>query len=497
MRLRCFNSMRSVAIFTSLLVGGCKVGPDFAAPQSTIPGSWGEISLSDETAAETPNLPSTPTADAISMVEWWMVFNDETLNSLIVRGVEANLDVRLAVARVREARAQRGIISADLYPSVDAAASASRSRNSENGFGGFSGGPGVESSLYEAGFDASWEIDVFGGTRRGVEAADADIAATVEDYHSVLVTLASEIAQSYMDLRGAQRQLEIAQANLKVQSDTLDITRSRYEAGMVSDLDVARSRAQVETTRSQLPGFETEMRQSIHALSVLLAQPPMTLMAELSPQAPVPVPPSEVPVGLPSDLLRRRPDIRRAERQIAAATARVGVATADLFPRFSLTGTFGVQSSQIDTLMNSNSTFWSIGPAVRWPILDWGRIRSNIEVQNAREEQAWLFYEQVVLGSLQEVEDSLVAFTHEQVRRESLLQAVTANRRAVSLAQQLYRQGLSDFLSVLEAQRDLFVTESALVQSDVNVVRNLVRLYKALGGGWERTAGVEDAQVTG
>lgn len=441
-------------------------------------------------------LSSTPTTQAHSLVEWWSVFEDQALNSLIARGLEANLDVQLAVARVREARAQRGIITADLYPTVDAAASASRSRNSENAFGGISGGPGIESSLYQAGFDAAWEIDVFGGIRRGVEAADADIAATIEDYHSVLVTLASEIARNYIDLRGSQRQLQIAHANLKVQGDTLNISRSRFEAGMASDLDVARSQALVETTRSLIPGLESEVRQSIHALSVLLAQPPMSLKEELLPEAPVPLAPAEVPVGLPSDLLRRRPDIRRAERQIAAATARVGVATADLFPRFSLTGSFGLQSAQLDTLANSSSNFWSIGPAVRWPILDWGRIRSNIEVQNAREEQALIIYQQVLLGSFQEVEDALVAFTHEQVRHESLVKAVKANRRAVDLAQRLYREGLSDFLSVLDAQRDLYVTESALVQSDVDVVRNLVRLYKALGGGWERETGFDVADAT-
>jgi multidrug efflux system outer membrane protein len=465
------------------LLGGCKVGPNYAPPQTAVPPAWGE--LPQQSAAATAKIASTPTGESASLSDWWTTFDDEKLNSLIERSVGMNLDLRLAVARVREARAQRGVVSADLWPTINTNASASRSRNSENSFGGISGGPGVESSLYEAGFDASWELDVFGGIQRGIEAADADIAASVEDYRSVLVTLLSEIALNYMELRGSQRQMAIAQANLDVQTETLGITRSRYEAGLVSDLDVARAEAQVETTRSRIPALEASARQSIHLLSVLLAQPPMTLMEELSVEAPIPEAAPEVPVGLPSDLLRRRPDIRRAERQIAAATARIGVATADLFPRFSLTGSFGLQSSQLSTLANSGSSFWSIGPGVRWPILDWGRIRSNIEVQNAREEQALIAYEQTVLTSLREVEDALVAFLREQSRRQSLEKAVASNRRAVDLATQLYQQGLSDFLSVLQAQRDLYASEDAMVQSDLAVSTNLVRLYKALGGGWD------------
>jgi multidrug efflux system outer membrane protein len=466
----------------ALVIAGCTVGPDYVAPETAMPERWGELPGDDSVAARQP---SAPTAEPVALAEWWTTFQDQTLNSLIERAVQANPDLRAAQARVREARAQRGIISADLFPTVDAFGSYSRSRTSENSFGGPGGAPGTESDLYRAGFDASWEIDVFGGVRRNVEAADADIAASIEDRRDVLVTLLAEVAQNYVELRGFQRQIAIAQANLQTQRDTLQITRTRLEAGIASDLDVAQAEAQVQTTESQIPALESTSRQSIHALSVLLAQAPTSLAEELSSDSPIPVAPAEVPIGLPSDLLRRRPDIRRAERELAAATARIGVATADLFPRFSLTGSLGLESSHFSDIGDYSSRFWSVGPSVSWPILDFGRIRSNIAVENAREEQAFAFYEQTVLTSLREVEDALVAFVQEQARRRTLSGAVDSNRRAVDLATQLYQQGLSDFLSVLQAQRDLYETEDALVQSDRAVTTNLVSLYKALGGGWE------------
>jgi multidrug efflux system outer membrane protein len=462
-------------------VAGCTVGPEYTAPKTTLPETWGELSEDALTTAATQ--PSMPTIEPVSLAEWWTTFHDPTLDSLIERTVQANPDLRLAQARVREARAQRGVVSADQFPSVDAFGAYSRSRTSENSFTG--GPPGTEDDLYQAGFDASWEIDVFGGVRRSVEAADADIAASIEDRRDVLVTLLAEVAQNYVELRGFQRQIAIAQANLQAQRETLEITQTRLEAGLTSDLDVARAEAQVQTTESQIPALESAARQSIHRLSVLLAQEPTALLGELSVDSPIPGVRPKVPIGLPSDLLRRRPDIRRAERQLAAATARIGVATADLFPRFSLTGSLGLESSHFSNLGDYGSRFWSVGPSVSWPILDWGRIRSNIGVEDAREEQAFIVYEQTILTSLREVEDSLVAFMNEQARRQTLMGAVESNRRATNLANQLYQQGLSDFLSVLEAQRDLYESEDALVQSDRAVTTDLVSLYKALGGGWE------------
>jgi outer membrane protein, multidrug efflux system len=486
---------RPVLGVVALLISGCTVGPNYAPPKTAMPQTWGELPAehgptSLPTSGATSGgaaLSSVPTSDppGTSLADWWTTFQDPALDSLVERAVNANLDLRAAQARVREARAQRGVASAELFPRVDAFGSYSRSRTSENSFGGPGGAPGSESDLYQAGFDASWEIDVFGGVRRNVEAADADIAASIEDRRDVLITLLAEVAQNYVELRGFQRQVAIARANLQTQNETLNLTRTRFAAGLSSDLDVARAEAQVQTTESQIPTLESAARQSIHLLSVLLALEPTALLEELLTETPIPSAPPEVPIGLPSDLLRRRPDVRRAERQLAAATARIGVATADLFPRFSLTGSLGLESSHFSSLGDYSSRFWSIGPSVSWPVLDFGRIRSNVDVQNAREEQAFANYEQTVLTSLREVEDALVAFLNEQARRQTLVGAVNSNRRAVNLATQLYQQGLSDFLSVLQAQRDLFVSEDSLVQSDRAVTTGLVSLYKALGGGWE------------
>lgn len=467
----------STAAIIALAAGGCTVGPDYEPPSISVPDRWNAVGGAPDSAES-----STPTGDpAHSLAAWWTTLHDPTLDALVRRAVAANLDLRIAQARVREARARRGLVAAERLPSADASAGYARLRESENGPNGFSG----ETDLFQAGFDASWEIDVFGGVRRGIEAADADLAASVEARRDVLVTLLAEVAQNYVELRGRQRLLDIARDNLDAQRNTLRIIRSRQEAGLGSDLDAAQAEAQVRATESQIPSLRSGEMQAVHRLSVLLGLEPSALAEELSSVAEVPSPPPEVPVGLPSDLLRRRPDIRRAERELTAATARVGVATADLFPRFSLTGSFGFIGTDAGDLAEHDSLAWSIGPSVRWNILDFGRTRSNIAVQGAREEAALARYEQAVLESLREVEDALVAFVNEQARRATLQEAVAANRRAVGLAVDLYQQGLSDFLSVLQSQRDLYASEAALAESDQAVTTALISLYKALGGGWE------------
>jgi multidrug efflux system outer membrane protein len=470
-----------------LTLSGCKVGPNYAEPQTAAPEQWN--ALQDQSAAgQGAAAHTTPQAAPIVLAQWWQSLNDPTLDSLIERAIASNLDLRQAKARVREARARRGVVSGDLFPRVDASASASRQRNSETSDAPL-GPPGDEIDLYQAGFDASWEIDVFGGVRRRIEAADADLAASIEDERDILITLLAEIAQNYVELRGLQTRTTIAGSNLEAQRKTLAVTRSRFEAGLVGEFDITRAEAQVRTTEAVIPALESASRRAIHRLGVLLGRPPAALLAELTPTSEIPKTPAEVPVGLPSELLRRRPDIRRAERELAAASARIGAATADLFPRFSLTGSLGLQSSDAGDLGDSGSRYWSIGPSVSWPILDFGRIRSNIAVQNAREEQALAGYERSILVAFREVEDALIALAKEQASRDSLAAAVAADRRGVELATTLYEQGLSDFLSVLQAQRDLFRTEDALIQSDQAVTQELIRLYKSLGGGWEPLAG--------
>src|SRR5688572_7139537 len=394
------KTIKYASVLSAALLTGCTVGPNYQEPQVQVPDQFGQP-------------PATQPADIPAA--WWTAFNDPVLDRLIDEARQSNLDLRTAEARVREARAARGIATADYWPDVDATGGYSRTRSSANTtFGNF--GP-RESDLWQAGFDAAWEIDVFGGVRRGVQAADADIQAAVADRNDVLLSLLGEVARNYVELRGFQRQVAIAESNVKSQQETLDLTRVRLNAGLGTDLAVAQTEATVAATQSQIPAFQNLAAQAIHRLSVLTGKPPAALMAELDVIKPVPAPPPEIPAGVPSELLRRRPDIRRAERQLAAATARVGVATADLFPRFTLTGSLGVESNEFNDLGDDDSLFWSIGPGVRFPIFNRGRLRSAVAVENARTEQAVAAYEQTVLGALEEVENALVAYRKEYVRR--------------------------------------------------------------------------------
>jgi len=331
----------------------------------------------------------------------------------------------------------------------------------------------------------SWEIDAFGGTRRAVEAAQADLESSVESNRDVLVTVLAEVGLSYLDLRGAQKQMAVARDNLRAQEQTLVLTRDRFQAGLASELDTARAEAQVASTRAQIPPLEETQQRAIHRLGVLLGKPPGELEPQLVVAEPIPSATPRVPVGLPSDLLRQRPDIRRAERQLAAATARIGVATADLFPKFYLTAATGLQSVEASDFFDGGSRFWSLGPSVRWPTFNAGRIRQNIRAHDARQEQALLRYEQTVLISLEEVENALVAFGQEQGRHRALTESEQASRRAAALANDRYRGGLVDFLDVLEAERALLGAQDNVVQSERRLSQNLVRLYKALGGGWK------------
>ena len=498
----------------ALGVAGCAVGPDYHRPDYKVPGQFGPAT---QPATQPSTQPTTQPTVAVDLTRWWESFGDTQLNSLIERAVNSNLTVQVAELRLREARYQLQFSRSGLFPVANANGSYQHARFSKNGFylPGASNASGIGSSnasratgsgtgsnsnnssglasafnrseidTWQAGFDASWELDVFGGVRREIEAARADEAASLEARRDAMVTLLAEVARNYIDLRGAQLQLAIARDNVRSQQDTVDLTRSRFAAGLNSDLDVARAEAQVASTRAAIPLRETQIQQDIHRLSVLLAQPPNALEEELIKQQPVPSAPPEVPIGLPSELLRRRPDVRQAERQLAAANARIGAATADLFPRFALTGGVGLASGHPSDLFNSSSIYYSIGPQINWRIFDAGRIRANIDVQNMREQEALAQYQSTILRSLEDVENALVGYTQERQRWQALRDAVSANHRAVDLANQLYTKGLTDFLNVLEAQRNLFASQDLLAQSEGAVSADVVALYKALGGGWE------------
>lgn len=453
---------------------GCMVGPNYLPPQAAVPDRW---------AGPVPDPAAVPSE--IDLARWWTVFDDPTLVSLEERAVRSNLDLKLAEARIRQARAARAIATSGLGPTVDATGALRRSRNPGQTSGWRNGETrGVVSNTYDAGFDAGWELDIFGGIRRNIEAADADLQAAEETRRDVLVTLTAEVARNYIELRAFQQRIEIARQNLATQEHTAWLTRQRFEGGFVSGLDVANANAQVATTRSQIPALEAAARQSIYAIAILLGLQPADLVPELSPAFPIPAAPPSVPVGVPSDLLRQRPDIRRAEADIHAATARIGVVTADLFPKFTITGSAGVRSGDFSSWLTWAQRFWSFGPAVSWRVFDTGGTRAAIEQQEALEEQALIAYQQTLLNALQEVENALIASANEQERRESLVNAVAANRKAVNLSKTLYTEGQTDFLSVLDAQRSLFVTEEALVLSTSAVSTDLVALYKAIGGGW-------------
>jgi len=464
------------SLAVALLVGaqGCAVGPDYRAPALTMPGAWGQRNQ--------PGVTSTP-AD---LKAWWRGFGDPMLDALIERAIAKNLDLRIAVANVREARALRGVAGADQFPTINTSGLYARARDSEN-VRPLPPGFEPEHNLFLVGLDASWELDIWGRVRRSVEAADATLEAAEDNRRDVLVIVLAEVARNFVEVRAVQERLLIAQDNIQAQQDVVDLTRARLDAGLATEVDVSQARALLATTQAQVPALQAARDQAIHRLAVLIGDAPATLLDELHRIDRIPAAPPSVPIGLPSDLIRRRPDVRRAERELATATALIGVATADLFPRFSLIGTLGVSAIDAGEVFTGASRFSSIGPQMVWPIFAGGRIRANIRVQEAREEAVLARYEQVVLRALQETEDALVAYGEEHARRQRLTEAVDASQLALSLSRELYVRGLVDFLTVLDNQRSLYAAQDQRVQSEQTLSVSLIALYKALGGGWETT----------
>jgi len=464
------ETTKLAGVALALLLAGCAVGPDYRAPEVSAPAAW-HSAMKGGLKSVSP--------EAAQLAQWWSGLDDPQLSRLIEEAAANNLDLKQAQARLREARARRGISAADRFPTLNAGASANRSRSSEEmGFGG-----GNVSETWSAQFDASWELDVFGGKRRALESATANLEASQEDLRDVQVSLLAEVALNYVEVRAYQARLAIAQSNLATQSETWQIARWRYEAGLTTQLDEDQARLNLEQTRAQLPTLQTGLEQSKNRLAVLLGRKPGEL-TELETAAAIPQTPAEVAVGIPADTLRQRPDLRRAERQLAAATAQVGVATAALYPNFSLSGTLGLQALSSTNLLQSSARMFSVVANAGWVLFDAGRIRQNIEVQNALQEQALIRYESAVLGALRDVENALVAYAEEQNRRVALANAVQAAQSAAGLAASQYAAGLIDFQAVLDTQRSLLNLQDQLSQSDAAILSNLARLYKTLGGGW-------------
>jgi NodT family efflux transporter outer membrane factor (OMF) lipoprotein len=466
------NERRVVAGLTvSVMIAagaGCSVRRAYQPPAPTVPAAW------SSSVAHPP--------DVESLSQWWETFGDPRLTGLVRRAVERNLDVRTAISRVREARATMRSTRTALRPSADASGSARA-----NGTGSEAGIGGVTQS-YSLGIDASWELDVFGGIRSTVDVARATADARESDLQDVLISLTAEVALDYIDTRSLQRRLEIARSNVDLQQQTLELTQFRAQAGLATDLDVQQALSNVENTRAQIASLEGQVAQSIHAIAILIGLPPAELNAELSSPAPIPAAPLEATLGVPADVLRRRPDVRSAERQVAAQAAQVNVARADLYPSFRLAGSIGLESLSIAKLLVPGAGFWSANPSASTRLFDRRQLRENVVVQSEREEQAARNYETTVLRALLEVEDSLTALAQEQVRRDHLSAAANAAQQAADLSLQLYNTGLRDFRDVLDAQRSLLSLQDSLTSSGATVSSDLVRLFKALGGGWNAAA---------
>jgi outer membrane protein, multidrug efflux system len=477
-----------------LALASCAMGPNFVKPKPAVPTQWSPTALG-RTATRTSGV----SAQEPQAVEWWRSFADPTLTSLIERSAASNLDVREAVLRIEEARAERAQTAAAFWPTVSANAGYTRQRLSlttPNGaiFAVTPNIPGLPPGVsitnpynqYQLGLSASWELDLFGSVRRSVEAADADLLSQVESAHDVFLSLSSDVAQAYIDLRGAQLRKSIVEQSLATERDVLQLTQQRWNAGLTTDLDVENAASVVRTTEAELPALEREITQDINQLSELMSRPPDALRAELQQAEPVPPVPPMVPIGLPADLARRRPDIRRAEASLHAATARVGVAVANLFPQLTLNLSGGLQAEGISKLIEVASRFATVAPTLELPVFD-GTRWATVRLQDVRAKEAAIDYARTVLVALQDVENALAAYGSDQDRRVSLAAAAEASGNALTLARQRYESGVTNFIEVLDAERTLEQNQLSLAEATTAISTDLVALYKALGGGWEST----------
>jgi len=465
-------------------LSGCTVGPNYHRPAAEVPDAW--------RTAVTQEMNQTPS----TLESWWTELDDPVLDGLIADASAQSLDLQIAFTRILQTRAIRGIARADYYPTVDADAAVGLLQNSDNGMipppeDGF----GVE-DLWTLGISAFWEPDLFGRVRRSVEATSAQLAASVEDYRDVMVVLYADIAGNYVEARTLQERLRLAKANAAAQRETLTLTRDRFSAGLTSARDVAQAESNLATTEAEIPSLEINIEFTFNRLAVLLGEAPGAVHDRLAAHDSLPEPKPDVVVGLPADLLRRRPDIRAAERRLAAQNAAIGVATADLYPSFSLSGVLALESTGLSDLFEGSSRSWSLIPGLRWNIFDRGRLHNRIDLEEARTREALLFYEKTILLALEEVENGLVAFEGERLRLDRLRAAVAASQRTVDLVRTQYTAGLTDFQSLLDAQRSLFRQQDASAQSEGQVVQNLITLNRALGGGWPASqAGASEEQT--
>ena len=454
-------------VVACLTLSACiTVGPDYQQPDIIVADQWHQAVVDNMQSSD----PS---------VDWWQTMNDPKLNELVQRAQDGNLGLVKAVARVDEALRFLGIARGERYPDANAVGGISRSKSQLSAL------PNVESvdDFSDLRVGATWELDFWGRVRRTVESSQASYEATVEAYRDVLVLLNAQVASSYVFLRTLQERLRLANENVIRQQETLRLTESRNRAELAPDLDVEQARLNLATTESAVPLLEAAIRQTINNLSVLLGEQPGKLAAELAPAQAIPEPPQTLAAGIPADAVRNRPDVRRAERLLAAQTPRIGIATAALYPNFFLNGDFGYAAVGGD-LLNSTNEIWSIGAVFDWNLFDGGRVRNSIGVEEARTEQALADYEASVLEALRDTENSLIAYAYEKQRLMTLERSVAAAAASAVLVRTLYLSGLTNFQNVLDTERSLFNQQDLSAISEGEVVQNVISVYRAVGGGW-------------
>ena len=467
----------AVTCYSLLSLGGCVMGPDFKTPETPLAAHW----------ANTPSQSGhSGTAESPVDMRWWDSFGDAQLSALVREAQTRNFDLQMAASRLEQSRAMRRQVAADTLPAVDGSAGYSRSRNSQRGLNDPSGKAGKQAfNLWNGGLGISWEADLWGRVKRSVEVADASVQMAEEDRHAVQLLVIVQTAQDYIELRSTQQGLAVIEQNLHIAQRSLELTRLQLNEGVATDLEVSEAAAQVAEIQARLAPLQQHSAQLINALSLLLAREPRALQAQLSTPANVPSYAATVPIGLPSELAERRPDIRRAQAQLHAATAAIGVAEADFYPRITLSGNMGFQALQLSDLGSWGSRSFAFGPGVSVPLFEGGRLKGALQLQEGRQQEAGIGFQKTVLRAWHEVDDALVAYQANQRRRDSLLQAVAYNQRALDSVHQQYTQGTVDFLNVLTVQNALLANQAALVDSTAQVSLSLIDLYGALGGGWQ------------
>ncbi len=474
--LTCLVAALSGCAYTgNWLHNGFKVGPDYHRPAAPVAEEW--IDFNDSRVISEQN--------GVVDGDWWYVFNDPVIDQLVRTAFDQNLPLQTAGLRVLEARALRGIAVGGLFPqrqTMNGAYQRIQISNQGNQFG--VAPPFRAFDFWSTGFDAAWELDVWGRFRRDIESADANLDASIEDYDDILVTLIAETAATYVQMREFQQRINYARSNVEAQKGSLKIASDRFEGGATSKMDVTQAQSNVGLTDSLIPALESQLRQANNRLCILLGIPPRNLTVELG-SGPIPSAPNEVAVGIPAELLRRRPDVRRAEREVAVQSAQIGVAAADLFPAFTISGAMNWQAQKFGQMFTTGALAGNVGPSFNWNLLNYGRIVNNVRVQDARFQQLAVTYQDTVLNANREVEDALIGFMKSQERTAALRLAVEATKESVFLAETQYREGATDFNRVFVLQSELANQQDSLAVSEAEIALNLIAVYKALGGGWQ------------